>query len=226
MTARPEQPPRRKRRWLRRLAWSLAVVALLLAGGLAAVYFAATSAPGWYEPASIDYSLLEQDKTTIVALTERVTKALHEGKPVEVSLDQAQINRWLAGRLELWPETGDVLPNEVSRPQVRVEPNDRLRIGATLTAGGVRSVVDLSLAAQVTAETLRIELASLRLGVLPTPVDLLERMVPDDLYEGLRLRDGGADVRNEFSLPNSRRRFGVTRIRTEGDSLIVTLTPK
>lgn len=226
MSRRSTEPARKRSRWLRRLVWSFGTLVVLAAGGLAAMWWAATSTPDWYQPASIDYTLLEQDKKTIVALTERVSATLHDGKPVELTLDEAQINRWLAGRLELWPDAGSWLPNEVSRPLVQIEEDGRVRVGITLAAGALRTVVAMTLRAEVTPELVFIDPTALHFGVLPTPISWLKSMIPDDLYDEIRFTDRGMQVRNEFSLPNSRRRFGVTSIRTEGDALIITLTPR
>ena len=136
----------------------LALLALFLAAGAAA-----TCRPSWYRPASIDYSRLERDKHAQLQLENQISAALNKGRSIEIELEQSQVNRWIAGRAELWPgEAPSLAP--FARPQVEFLRGRRVRVGALWERSGLAVVLSVTLHVELENGVLVISWAAVRVA--------------------------------------------------------------
>lgn len=216
---------RPRRRWLR---LALVVLPVLVAGVLLGGGAALTCRPSWYQPTSIDYARLQGDKRCQLRLENEISAALNHNTPVEIELEEAQINRWIAARDELWPgETPSIEP--FSRPQVVfLEPN-RVRLGALVERSGMRVVLSATFRIDLQADKLVLSWEGVRAGVLPSPGKLIEQAARR-LARRLRLDEqaataGQLKLPGEWTWPNGERRFRLADLAIEDGVLRVTLIP-
>lgn len=188
---------------------------------------AATCRPDWYEPTAIDYDRLRQDKVDLVQLQDRISAALNASQPIEFTLTEQQVNRWITARGELWPDAGvDLGP---LRDPVVQFADGQIRMGATVSAGGFRPVLGMACRAAASAEVVRIALAGTRIGVLPVPL----RAFHETLAESLERSDLAATVpesgvivlRNDFVWPNGERRCRIAAFEVGQAVVRVVIEP-
>jgi len=200
------------------------VLPALLIIGSCAVSFR----PLWYEPQAIDRSRLEQDKQDLVNLFDGIGTALNTGRPVTVELDEAQVNRWLAARRELYPERGGVSLGPVQDPTLEFMGRNRFRVAGRLgdTWGAVVSATGRF---ELTDDNFNVRLESVHAGALPAPLSLLSRAFGPALAEHLpavrRSPEGGLSVPRRGVWPNGKRPFRLVAIEADGESLRLTLAP-
>jgi hypothetical protein len=217
------QRPRR-----RRLRLVLVLLLLLALALLLYVAAALTCQPAWYQPHSIDYRRLEDDKRAQHRLENRISAALNDSRPVEFVLDQDQLNRWIAARDELWPgEVPSLAP--FSRPQIMLEEGNRLRLAALVEHAGTRVVLSAVFRIDLQGETLVVRWGSVRAGALPTPGALLEdaaRKLADRLaLPDHAVGDDRITLPSAGRWPNGKRRFRVTGFAIGAGELRVRLEP-
>ena len=199
------------------------IVVLPLVGGLAL-----TCRPSWYQPVSIDYTHLQEDKRTQLRLENEISAALNNNRAVEIELEEAQVNRWIAARDELWPgETPSLEP--FPRPQVVfLEPN-RVRLAALVERSGMPVVLSATFQIDLQADGLVLSWERARAGVLPTPGKLIEQAARR-LTRRLRLDEqaataGQVTLPGEWTWPNGKRRFRLADLAINDGVLRVTLVP-
>jgi hypothetical protein len=217
---------RPRRRWLRLalVVLPILVAAVLLGGGAAL-----TCRPSWYQPTSIDYARLQDDKRCQLRLENEISAALNNNKPVEIELEEAQVNRWIAARDELWPgETPSLEP--FSRPQVVfLEPN-RVRLAALVEHSGMPVVLSATFRIDPQPDGLVLSWERTRAGVLPAPGKLIEQAARR-LTQRLRLGQqaataGQVKLPGEWTWPNGQRRFRLADLAINDGVLRVTLVPQ
>jgi hypothetical protein len=201
----------------------LILLVLLLYAGTAL-----TCQPAWYQPRSIDYERLEEDKRAQHRLENTVSAALNDSQPVEFTLDQDQLNRWIAARDELWPaEVPSIEP--FSRPQVALEEGNRVRLAALVEHSGMRVVLSVVFELELQDDALVVSWGSVRAGALPTPGKLLEeaaRKLADRLdLPADAIRDGRITLPNEARWPNGKCPFRITGFTISDGELSVRLEP-
>jgi hypothetical protein len=215
-------PRRRRLRQLLVLVPLVALVMLLYAGA------ALTCQPAWYQPLSIDYERLEDDKRAQHRLENKISAALNENRPVEFTLEQAQLNRWIAARDELWPtEVPSIEP--FSRPLVMLEDGNRLRLAALVEHWGTRVVLSTVFHVDLQERRLVVTWDSIRAGALPTPQKLLEKAAGKlagqlDLPEHA-VGDDRITLPSEGIWPNGKRPFRITGFTITSGELRVRLEP-
>lgn len=215
--------PRRRRLRLLLVLTPLIALAVLLCAGAAL-----TCQPTWYQPLSIDYERLEDDKRAQHRLENNISAALNDNRPVEFTLDQAQVNRWIAARDELWPtEVPSIAP--FSRPLVVFEDGNRVRLAARVEHLGLRVVLSAVFHVELRADELAVTWGSVRAGTLPMAGKLLEQAARK-LAERLNLPDhavgdGRITLPNEGRWPNGKRPFRITGLTITGGELHVRLEP-
>jgi hypothetical protein len=216
---------RPRRRWLR---LALLVLPVAVAGLLLALGAALTCCPSWYEPPSIDYSRLQDDKRAQLRLENRISAALNDNRPVEFELDQAQVNRWIAARHELWPaEAPSFEPFE--RPQVVLLDGNRLRVGALLDHAGMQLVLSATLHLEAQPDGLVVNWDALRAGALPVPRRLIAgaaRRLTDRLeLDSQALFNQSITLPVEATWPNGKRRFRIADLSIRAGVMRVSLEP-
>ncbi len=211
-----------------RLRWRVLLIlapAVALAGGVG-LGLAATCRPTWYGPESIDRAQLHSDKQTLVSLLDGIGDALNNGRAASFQLPEAQVNRWITARAEMWPEAAIDL-GEVQRPVVLFE-DGRIRVGA-MVGGEIRAVVGLSGHVDVTEDEVVLHLDGAWLGALPMPLGWLADMLAESplISAGVTLQDGGERIaiRNDWVWPNGKRRYRLAKLRTSEGTVEVTLEP-
>jgi hypothetical protein len=191
------------------------------------VVFSATCRPAWYQPAALDYEKLDEDKSAFVQVADQVGRSLAARKPVELAIDEDQLNRWIVARRELpedfqWDVTG------VQHPRIRVE-SDGVRVGCLVERYGVRAVASCLVVVRSDGETLTLEVAETRLGSLPLPGGWIARslsaLTHDRSGQVRKVDSSGIVLLNDWYWPSSKRRFRISRIEPEDGRLRVELTP-
>lgn len=209
--------------------WRLAAVLLLLllAWLTFAILLAATCRPASYRPMSINQARLAHDKRNLVNLVDEIGVALNAGQTALITLDEAQINRWLAGRAHFWPDANlDLTPFD--HPQIALEP-DAVAVAAQVADGNWRIVLSIACKIQICAETIQIDCARARVGRLPLPVAWGLRQSAAAVAEGLprdwRLADGQLVLPNRFTWPNGERAYKVQRLTIRDKTVQIELAP-
>jgi hypothetical protein len=187
---------------------------------------AVTCRPSWYVPATVDPVRLKADKQELVTLVDGIGDALNAGQPFRCELDEAQFNRWLAARDEIWPVVGVEFEIEgASFPQVQFLDGDCVRIGATSTRSPLSVVVSLTLRLEVTEENLLLHMEAVRAGSLPIPRSLVARALQTqegalDMMDGTTIR-----LPNDAVWPNGERRFRIDSLEISAGRASFVLTP-
>lgn len=188
----------------RRLVRSLLVALLTGLAAVLALFLAMTCRPSWYAPRAIDYARLRQDKADLLVLQDQISAALNAGRSVEIELNAAQLNRWLAARAALWPELGSGWTG-VDDPFVRLEEG-RVRVAVRVHGGSGGAIASATFAVDVTERELRLTCASARLGLVPIPSGWIRSALTS--VDTLSAIDGTGDqfaIENYFIWPNGKR---------------------
>lgn len=212
----------------KRLRLLLSLGSLSAAGAALAAGCAGLCRPSWYQPLSIDFSRIQSDRDRFVRLGDAIGDALNAGRSIEFTLNEAEVNRAIVSRREIWPEAGDWDLHGASQPVVELSESG-LRIGAMSEArGGFRVVLSCLLDAEPAGERVRLTCRGVRVGALPVPAGMVvERAIT-------ALRDGGIEVgaegeaallENDWVWPNGKQRFRVEEIEFGDGQMRVRLGP-
>lgn len=220
---------------------------MLAGGALLGVWLAFQHVPEWYQPVEVPPAQLQAVRDNLVQTQNDFGERLAmSSAPFEVTISQEQVNAWLAAREDIWPLSREWLPPGVSEPFVRIEPGG-IRVGATCQVGGVQSVVSALVAVAADDDSVDARVLQIRSGSLPLPEnwlrDQLARIRPHGRLPrevgGLAVDPAGnshamaslADVLTGISIPNEavwwepKRPFRVVGLRTQSDTLVVTVKP-
>lgn len=217
---------RRRLSGLRKAGLTLAVLA---AGGIACGGFAAACRPRWYVPAAVDMRRLEGDKDALARLVDEISAALNGGRAIDFELTDAQLNRWVAARREVWPGEDWLELGPLELPLVRFEEG-AVRVAAVVRRGGWGCVVSCSARVSATHDELTARIESVAAGRLPIPraaaaAGLFRAAFRSAARERM-LSDGESlPLRNEFVWPNGKRRFRVQSMTFARGSVRVRLSP-
>lgn len=226
LTRRPAATARRGRRWLRGLGLCAATVAL----GLVAMSCAAACRPSWYAPASVDYTRLPDDKQALVALVDGIGDALNASRPIEVRLEQTQVNRWIAARREIEMDLSGLPLDLLERPCVQFLPGNRVRLASWVGRESWRAVVTVELRLSLEGNDVLARCTALRLGALPLPRVWAGKAAAAALESGagsVRLeRDGVVRIPGHGVWQNGKRPFRIVRLSIESGRAEVALVPQ
>lgn len=214
--------------WLRHRYFRLWGLLSLITTVLVIVFVvgAATCRPSWYEPAAVDPARLRTDKQELVELFDSIGDALNNGQAIRCELDEAQFNRWLAARDEIWPLVGFEFELEgASYPQIQLLEGNRLRFGFTSTRSPVSVVMSVTLRLELSGTDLLVHLEGVRAGALPIPRSLVTRALRTqegalDLVDGATIR-----LPNDAIWPNGERPFRIESIEISAGRALVELAP-
>jgi hypothetical protein len=201
----------------------LTIVVFPLVGGLAL-----TCRPSWYQPVSIDYTLLEEDKRAQLRLENEISAALNSNRAIVIELEQAQVYRWIAARHELWPaEAPSLEPFE--RPQIVFLDGNRVRLGALVSHSGMRVVLSTTFHVELQPEAVVVTWGAVHAGALPTPQLLIEQSAQRaadrlDLYQEA-VTDGRVALPVEGTWPNGKRRVRITDLSIHDGRARLRLEP-
>lgn len=194
---------------------------------LLGAYLALTFRPAWYQPAAVDRGRLHADKTALAQLQDDISAALNAGRTARIRLDEAQFNRWLTARGELWPELG-ADPEGIEQPVVRLA-DGVIQIAALARVRGAEGVVELAGRVEPTAESIVVQCEHVRVGAVPIPRDWVLGQVSRRLARAantkLTVTDGALRLANEWVWPNGKRRFRVAEFVVSAGAVEVALEP-
>lgn len=201
-----------------------------LMAGLAAIALLATCRPAWYRPGSIDYTQLAADKSELFRRQDAVSAALNAGRPVEIELGQAQVNRWLAARGEIWPHLPADALAPFDAPQVEFMDGNRVRIAAEAAYRGLRGVVSVVGAVEPGTERVRIRWEQVGLGRLTIPrrwvIDAARETLVRVLEEHGTVGDAAIELRNEWIWHQGRPRFSIRELEITSGKARIVLQPR
>lgn len=224
--SRVAAPPAARRRRILRLtliAAALLAVLLLLIGSLA------SCRPTWYTPRAIDLATLRTDKQDLVNLADRISAALASGESVRIELDQAQVNRWLVARNDMWPD--DPLPRfgPLRDPQIEFLDGARIRLAAAIDWNGFTPVASIELSGATRPDDIAINLRHAAVGLVRVPVppladwlDPTRHLPPGSTWDDATHR---LVLRNRWEWRNGRVPFRIEGISAAAGRLTITLAP-
>lgn len=256
-----DAPARGLRAWtVSCIRWMLARRRRLATGALAAglvllvtIWLLVHRVPAWYRPCTLDDSLMPAVRAQATRWVDTVSDQMVLGQPFTVELDEAEINRFIAARADLWPEGRTDFPDGIAGPAVAFEEG-RVRVGCVVRVAGddraggfVVSVAAVIEFARDTGE-LRLRLESTRVGALPLPLALVRRAIQRyagpqaadamaKLGEASAIRvqdprgaaeqwfDHGVAMVNRFRWPNGERRFRIEQVEVSPGRCRVTIDP-
>jgi hypothetical protein len=163
---------RRFRPWLIGLGVCLSV----------ALWLAFQHKPGWYQPVEANEEVLRRVRRDAPNLADRISDHLVRGIPIDIVLDQATVNEWLAALPHVWPDAGRRFPEDISNPAVSFEPG-RVRLGAHLKRSGWRVIgaITVELALDPVGDSVIVRLSGVQGGSLSVPRSLLAGWVTRQL---------------------------------------------
>jgi hypothetical protein len=223
--------PGRRRRWL---LLTVLLLLVLIPGGLLAIAGALTYRPSWYQPRSIDYARLEDDKRVQLRLENQISAALNRNESVTIEVDQDQANRWIVARDELWPgEVPSLGP--LREPQLEFLGENRLRVGALVEQAGVEVVISGTFHFDLQPDTITVTWDHINTGALRSPRRLMAKAARRAARKlGGRLSaaeieqaivDGKVTMPNDFVWPNGKRRVRIAELTIKNGKLLVKLEP-
>jgi hypothetical protein len=224
-TRRPAAAARRGRLWRRGLGLS----AGLLAAGLVGLGCAAACRPSWYAPASVDYTRLAADKQALVALLDGIGDALNGSRPIEIEIDQARANRWIAARREIEMDLSGLPLDSLERPYVHFLPGNRVRLASLVGRESWRAVVTIEVRLTLEGDEVLMECTALRVGALPVPRSWIWSAFAAAVERAagpVRVQPGGVRIPNRGVWQNGKRPFRIDRLTIEAGRAIFTLSPR
>ncbi len=211
----------------RRLKTILTLSAAGLAAALIALGCAAACRPSWYRPAAPDYARLDADQRALVDLVDRIGAGLNRSEAVEIIVEEAQVNRWIAAQRELALPEAWSLP-EV-RPVVRFGGEGRMQVAILVRRGMLSAVATAELELVVDPELILVRLSSAKLGLVPLPTGWLveaARAVSGGRLADVEWRPSAVRLRNNFVWENGRCRYRVRALTCSTGRVQITLTPR
>lgn len=203
--------------------------ALVASAGLTltSAWLAVTRQPDWYHPRPVDRATLRADKMAFAGLLDNISTALNGGHEIRFRLDEEQVNRWLAARAELLPETIMDL-GTLEDPQVSLADGE-IRVAATTSAGHVRAVLALACRVEPQEERVTVRYTGPRLGLVPLPASWLPDPVnalATDGQSAIRTRAPGVvTLNNDWLWPNGKRRCRLRELHVVDGAAEVVVEP-
>jgi len=216
--------------WHRRLRWRRVLLGLALLGvaGLIGAGAAATYRPQWYTPPTVNYAQVRHDKAALLTLQDRISAALNAGHELAFELNEAQLNRWLAARGEMWPELEE-LPPGITLPYVRLL-DGAARCGVTVSGRAGQAVLSATVGVRVTEDEIVLEGRELAVGALPAPVSWLLKRWRMDGQDPLAMQNdastGELRLRNRWVWPNGKRPCRLRELRIHDGGAEVVIAPR
>jgi hypothetical protein len=219
------------RSWWRRKRAALSLLLLVGLGG-SGLLLGLEYRPAWYAPRSLTEPELRQARMEAMRILDHVGDELVARKPFDAVVSQDQLNDWLSGLDQIWPDAARRIPHEVIEPLISFQTGS-LRTAARLESSGWRAIVstDSSLHLSSDKKNLVVRLNSVRCGAVPVPrfvvrwcvqpylrAETLHGFTLDQLYDGLLLE-------NRFVWPNGKRPFRIDELGIERGTIRFRIQP-
>ncbi len=205
---------RKKRRRFWDRYWPiLAALAGVLVMACVLLWAALAHVPDWYRPPQVTDAEYNDVKKALMDTVVGFTDALPAGQPFQITLTDAQINRWIAVRTDVWPGADEWIPDYVREPVVVFEPGGAV-FGARFTSNGWEAILSARLTCDVGDDTITIQLDRLACGSCPLPISVVARR----LRPVLTAADGDVDIMPDPMADAVRffRQKGNAGLQTEG----------
>lgn len=187
--------------------------------------------PGWYRPYVLSESHLSLARMEALRVVDSISDRIVQGEPFEVVLSEDQLNIWLAGLEQIWPEAAKQVPRSILDPFVDFAPG-RVRLAARVESEGWRAIVTTQYSINLSDDlsVVAVGLTSVKCGsmripdfVLATSLDRPIRVQGEDFPVASLSK--GIQIRNRFVWPNGRRPFRLGAFAFEEDSVRLRIDP-
>jgi hypothetical protein len=199
--------------------------------------------PSWYRPVWLGPDDIESVQRDFSRKTEELNSRIGRAAPgaFEWTISDDQVNAWFSAREDMWPDSRNWLPPNMSDVCVRFEP-DGIRLAATVSHSRIETVLSAHFAVGIDDGDLRLRLAGVSGGSLPFPAfafrdlitELDQRISHEDMlkysYESTEL-PRLTDLFTEMRLPdewvwwNGTRPFRIVALKLEEGVCTATLEP-
>lgn len=199
----------------------------LIGLGFLGLGLGATCRPAEYQPASMDAGRLREDKAALAELQDTISAGLNAGRDVRVRVTEAQLNRWLAGWSEIWPEA-PWSGRAVRHPQVSFRDGS-VRVSFTVAEAALTAVVTCGVSLEVSSADLVVRCTEARLGIVPIPPSWIAPLVarlPLTERAGSKWDDGRLVWPNEWIWPNGRRRYRISSCHVAPGQVELVFQPR
>lgn len=208
--------------------WAVALIAI--AFGVAVLVL--EHKPGWYVPVTLTEAQLREERLQAMRVVDDVGDRLVAGAPFEITLSQDQVNKWLTGLEQIWPDAARQIPTQVIEPVVAFEPG-LIRSGARIESDGWRAIASCGYQFEVSNDKLRVtaRMSSAHCGAMPIPDFLISRLLQSEAPPtALRSTDPAAwfsrlEWENRFVWPNGRRPFRIDDVALEKGQVRLKIRP-
>ena len=214
----------------------LAVLCLLVLGGVAALWGMTRMPPHWYQPPLAgDMQALELADRVEFRLLEEFQKIRPDPEPWKLRVREEQLNAWLATKLQDWiaHQENLIWPEDLDMPQIRFEP-EGISLAVAVESLGPSKIIVTRIMPRFEGEELRVTVNRFSLGRLNIPGKPVERIASlideyiasaeiDDpvAFLFLRMLRGDEQIDPVLDLADSRR-VRLTNLELENGSIILT----
>ncbi len=175
-------PTKRKRRWGRRILWSLFAIVMMLAIAAVVGWFAFQKIPSWYKPVRVASGDLSRIRNSLPNTYDSLNAKIQQGETFDFTLIDRTVSEWLVARAELYPDAEAWLPKWLRDPIVVFEDNKAI-IGARVDYQGWRAIVGIHLTLDITNESITARIVKVTAGALPIPLSQLVKPIEDFLED-------------------------------------------
>jgi hypothetical protein len=201
-----------------------------------ALWLSAQHKPSWYRPLKLDSESLQRVRREAVAQADDFGDRLVLGRPFEVTLTQREVNEWLTALPQIWPEANVAWPPEIHEPYVKFSPGT-ICLAAHVDRSVGQAILNIDLVPELSPDgrSVRVAASALRLGSLPIPRVLLERIAswvtpreaPENDAHRVALAElfSGLTTANRFVWPNGERPFRIRSARIMNAELRLGIEP-
>lgn len=224
--------PRRRVRWVRLLIAALVMLSVTTAG----LWLTFQRIPSWYRPEPVPVAQYQSVRNTLTRTVNELSAKFVAGEPFEYIVHQDRLNRWLAGRMAIWPGVRQWVPPWLEDPVI-VFHDGQIVLAGIASIASVSAVVSLHLTLSAESDGLRVTLHRVQAGSLPVPLDLFRERIEAALAAGQSDRDreepitaahlfGEAPLPNQFIWFNGKVPFRITGITAEPGQLRLNIAPE
>ncbi len=226
-----------RRRWFRLIGLTISVTSLITLGVAWMIF---QHIPTWYHPATLNNLDLEQAQHSFTTFVDDTSHKMVKGKPFDITLDQQQLNDWLAAMPVLFPQARKEIPDWLRESAVSLS-SDMLRIGVRYDKNGWRAIINVGLQISVSLDGKSIELtlSEAHGGSIPIPQSTLKKILsgmidqPSDESSALLGQNQSVDdlftgfnIENNFLWPNGRRAYRIESITFHTDKIKLRIAPQ
>lgn len=190
--------------------------------------------PDWYRVPQVDEAALRRTRTETAQLIDRISERVVHRKTVLVTLEEAQVNEWLACLPETLPELRRALPRQIDSWVVSFGATELL-IGGHYDDGTWRAILNAAFDLRLSPDgrSVIVTLHDVRGGSLSVPQPVLDTLL-DQLRDGIASLEGvesladlrsGIAIPNRFIWPNGKRPIRIGRIEMSEGKIELTLEP-